>query len=777
MPRAFSTTMLCAGAAWAALTATTVTAQTGDTPTTSPVQAEPQAETGVGDIIVTAQRRAQSVNSVPMSITAIGADQLAAQGISSTADLVKLVPGLTFTQSQVSTPVYTLRGVGFYESTLSASPAVSVYVDEVPLPFAILTEGASLDIGRVEVLKGPQGTLYGQNATGGAINYISAKPGDTFAAGFDTSFARFGAFDASGFVSGPITDTLGARISLKTEQGGTWQRNYTRDDKLGRADRITGRAIFVWQPTSALTVTANLNAWSDTSDVQAPQLIAHTPYNPANAYARVLAVPFAPANARAANWSADWPMKRDDHFYQGALRADLDLSSDVKLTSISSWLHFTTDSFQDLDATQFRQLDSNTPGRVRSFFQELRLTGTTGPARWILGVNYERDRAFERQILRTDDLSSNVVIPGLPILTRSGVFTEQRVQSYAGYANLEYDLTARLTAQGGVRYTRNIRDFQGCGYDADGTTVLSFNVLTQLFTGALPVTPIPAGGCLTFSPTFQPGLVTDRLSQDNVSWRGGLTYAFDSRAIVYANISKGWKAGGFPTVPASSFTGFEPATQESLLAYEAGFKLPLADRTLQLNGAGFYYDYRNKQVRGRILDPIFGLLEKLVNIPTSELYGAEAALTWTPRDTGLTTSLSGTWVKSRIKEFTGYNGTGAFGSFAGSAFPFTPEWQVMGDVQYEWPVNDRWDATVGVNGNYNSATNSTFGDPDVLSINARALFDVRAGVETKDGKLRAQLWGRNIFNKYYWNTTFQADTAWRMAGRPATYGVTLGWRY
>ena len=152
---AYSKAVLCAGAAWWALAAAPVMAQTvegsGVAVPASAADAPADAAPGTGDIIVTAQRRAQSVNSVPMSITAIGGDQLAAQGISSTADLVKLVPGLTFTQSQVATPVYTLRGVGFYESTLSASPAVSVYVDEVPLPFAILTEGASLDIARVEV--------------------------------------------------------------------------------------------------------------------------------------------------------------------------------------------------------------------------------------------------------------------------------------------------------------------------------------------------------------------------------------------------------------------------------------------------------------------------------------------------------------------------------------------------------------------------------------------------------------------------------------------------
>ena len=768
---------LFAGVAAIALFAVPAQAQTSDT--SAAEAADSASGSGVdtsGDIIVTAQRRAQSVNEVPMSITAISGDDLTARGITSTADLVRMVPGFTFTQSQVSTPVYSLRGVGFYDSTLSASPAVSVYVDEVPLPFAILTAGASLDISRVEVLKGPQGTLYGQNATGGAINYISAKPSDEFEAGVDVGLARFGAYDISGFVSVPVTDTLGIRVAAKTEQGGSWQWNYTRDDKLGATRRFTGRAIAVWEPLDGLTVTANVNGWRDRSDVQAPQLIAHTPYNPAGAYPQVLAVPPAPEVIRAANWTDSLPMRRDDDFYQASARIDYELTDDITVTSISSWLRFTTDATQDMDGTQYQQLDSNTPGSIRSFYQELRLVGDSGRVRWVAGANYGRDRAFERQVLSTDDLSSNVIIPGLPILTRSAVYTDQYISTYAGYGNLEFDLTERLTAQGGVRYTRNIRNFEGCGYDGDGTTYLSFNVLTELFTGAPPIETLGPGSCLTFNPEFQPSLVVGRLSQDNVSWRGGLTYTFDNSAILYANVSKGWKAGGFPTVPASSYVGFEPATQESLLAFEGGFKLPLADRVVQLNGAFFYYDYKNKQVRGRILDPIFGLMERLVNVPKSHVLGAEASVTVNPGN-GLTASLAGTWLKAEIDEFSGYNGVGIDADWAGSPMPFTPEWQFIADVDYRWSLNNRWDATVGGSANYNSATNSTFGDPAVLSINARTLVDLRAGLESPDGKLRLQLWGRNIFNSYYWHTTFQADTVWRMAGKPATYGITLGWRY
>lgn len=129
-------------------------------------------EASSNEIIVTANKREQSINDVGLSITAASGEALVSRGINSPTDLGKIVPGLTVQPSPFNTPVYTLRGVGFYETTLSASPTVAVYTDEVALPFSATTRGAAFDIQRVEVLKGPQGTLFGQNTTGGAINYI-----------------------------------------------------------------------------------------------------------------------------------------------------------------------------------------------------------------------------------------------------------------------------------------------------------------------------------------------------------------------------------------------------------------------------------------------------------------------------------------------------------------------------------------------------------------------------------------------------------------------------
>jgi outer membrane receptor protein involved in Fe transport len=162
----------------------------------------------IEEIVVTAQKRAESINDVGLTVQALSGEQLATQGITSVKDMVKAIPGLNYANSYYNTPVYTLRGVGFYENSLAAYPAVSVYVDEVPLVFPVFSSQAAIDVERVEVLKGPQGTLFGQNATGGTINYVAAKPSDTFETGADVSVNQYHQIDTSGFISGALSDTL-----------------------------------------------------------------------------------------------------------------------------------------------------------------------------------------------------------------------------------------------------------------------------------------------------------------------------------------------------------------------------------------------------------------------------------------------------------------------------------------------------------------------------------------------------------------------------------------
>lgn len=247
-------------------------------------QAAPQASAPatVGEVVVTAQKRSQNINSVGMAITANTAVQLKQKGVTSVKDLVKIEPSLQFSQTQSGTPVFTLRGVGYFEQSLSASPAVSIYQDEVAYPYPVMSRGSLLDPERVEILKGPQGTLYGQNATGGLINFIAAKPTNTFTAGFDESFSRFNDNLLSGYVSGPLSSTLSARLSASDEEGGAWQKSYTRDDTLGNKDTQIGRLILDWRPTSKFKASLNLNAWDDHSETQAGQLEGYRLQAPQN---------------------------------------------------------------------------------------------------------------------------------------------------------------------------------------------------------------------------------------------------------------------------------------------------------------------------------------------------------------------------------------------------------------------------------------------------------------------------------------------------------------
>ena len=234
---------LCAASGLTLALATTAQAQVVDA---TPPPAEAREGTTVTELVVTAQKREESIQDVPLSITAASGETLTELGVTDTSQLDKIVPGFTYTPSFYGTPIYTIRGVGFLDTSLAGSPTVTVYVDEVPLPFSILSTAATLDPERVEVLKGPQGTLFGSNATGGAVNYVAAKPSDTFDAGADVTWSRFNQVDAQGFITGPLTDTLSGRIALRTVQGGRWQESYTRPGKeWGEQDLIQGRAHFL----------------------------------------------------------------------------------------------------------------------------------------------------------------------------------------------------------------------------------------------------------------------------------------------------------------------------------------------------------------------------------------------------------------------------------------------------------------------------------------------------------------------------------------------------
>jgi len=810
----------------------------------APPAAAAADEAAYGDIIVTAQKRSEKLSEVPLSITAATGDTLTKLGVSSAADLEKVVPGFTFAKSAYGAPVFTIRGIGFYDEAVAIAPTVSVYNDQVPVPFSRMAEGVGLDVERVEVLKGPQGTLFGQNSTGGAINYIARKPTDELEVGGDASYGRFNAVELQGYVSGPLSDTLRARVAGRYERSDDWQQSVTSNRTLGQRNFLTGRILLDWQPVDALKFELNVNGWRNKSDTQAPQFRKYSAITPTSADgadpryngflgstgqptldADLRAYPVRDGN-RAADWDPGTSHRRDDWFYQVSLRGDLDVTDRITLTSISGYSRLKVLSPTEADGTRFLNLSVTTDAGIKAFTQELRLSGTAGAndqVKFMVGGNYERHRTEDDQVISFDGTNTGLFkdapfeyrYSGSGLINRS----RQKITTKAVFGSLDYDITDTLTAQGSIRYTKSKRIFNGClrdkgdGIFGDGFGLLS-NVLNGQFTIPNPGDPgyIGPGGCATLDDATNRPLdnVHSELPEHNVSWRTGLSWKVTPEVMIYGNVTRGYKSGSYGTLPLIRPVQANPIKQEKLTAYELGFKASAFDHLLDLTGAAFYYDYSNKQLLGYLYTgAVFGNLPGEVSIPKSRVEGAELSLTARPA-TGLVFSGAATYVKSKVTEdFRTASPDALYGfqpatdpactagqtvgdcgvNIEGSPFTYTPKWNLLADAQYTFPVSDGWNVFVGGNVTYKSSTFATFGAPpngtagayttaDDYAIKGYALVDLRAGVESEDGKWRVQLWGRNVFNKYYWIHVVKIqDTLSRVTGRPVTYGVTVSARF
>lgn len=810
-----------------------------DTSTT--VEATEDAGT---EIIVTANKREQRLNDVGLTIQAATSETLMERGIKGPEDLAKLVPGFTFTQSLYSTPVYTLRGIGLYDATFGAAPSVSIYTDEIPRNVPVMSDTLDLDLERLEVLKGPQGTLFGQSSTGGAINYILAKPTDTFEAGVAGSYERFDRFEASGYVSGPIGAGFKARLAVKGVSGGAWQRSLSRpDDDNGDERKLMGRLTVDYEPSSDVLLRFTATGARDRSDPLAPQYAgtllniygtqaqltaSGNPYGYVDAarYASLtnsaspgfdasflgrqgtvvgrLSSPNAAVrsganallgtpvsqNARDAEWTPGLLGKSENDYYQFALRGEFAVSDTITFTSNTAYAKKDLDYSQDLDGTTAQVVDVPLDGQVEAFNHEFRLGGDTGSLIWLVGATLDDIRTEQNNFFFLGDYSANADLIRITLNN----FNSKQI-STGVYGNVEYEVTPQFTIQGGVRYTKNELDATYCYNDPPVDTAQGAAFLFGAALNSVPIT-IQPGQCFpttgdlllgTARSTLVP--VQGSLNEDNVSYRVGANYKFDGGALLYATYSVGYKAGIFSAIGASRANQYTPATQEKVIAYEAGFKAPLFGNRLQFNGAGFYYDYSDKQVRGRVQDTVFGLLEKMLNIPESYIWGVEAEFSGELFE-GLTLGTSATYLKSKVSGdyfqtpdgLAVYNASGFTGNFRGSQLPYTPEFSGNVDLQYETPVSSAMKVFLGGTAVYTGTQNATF-ETEVLQadefvIPSYTTIDVRAGVASLDDRWRVSVFGRNITNESYITavSTF-LDTIVRYRGKPVVYGVSAQFNF
>jgi len=614
-------------------------------------------------------------------------------------------------------------------------------------------------------------------------------------------------------------------VAVSDEAGGAWQKSVTRDDTLGNKDTQVARLIVDWKPIDRFRASLNVNGWVDHSEtqagqlegfrIQAPQNIAvgsiSDPafYHPAPvgspaflAYPTqlqaVYSEPIAPQNAQAADWTAGSDPRNDEGFYQASLRLDYDITGKIGLTSLSNFERFQENNQVDPAGVSAPAQYTNVRGYVTTYSEELRLHGVFGDAsrgNWLIGANFERDKVKENDFVSSfwSSASFATAALGLPPFLDFGAIDNDLSTTYSVFANGDYHVIPTVDLHAGIRYTQSDQTLAGCSYSYYPSVTIVQNVVGATLAGLYGGTSVPGvpGQCVTLGPppNFSPGESHHTLDQNNVPWRVGVDWTPIDNTLFYFTVSQGFKAGSAPAVGASRDDQLIPVVQERLLAYEVGAKSELFDRTLQLNASLFYYDYTNKQELGRLLDPIYGALQALFNIPKSREEGAELSAVWKPVR-GLTLNGAATYLDSKVTSDFYDTGPYPLGptdliNFKGESFPFTPKWSVQYGARYDFDVGDNLRAFLSAQASYQSSSTAAFGSGEAaadgapsLDIKAYGLLDLTAGIGPANGRWRFELWGKNVTNTYYWNSVnYVSDTVVRYTGLPATYGFRISYRY
>lgn len=752
----------------------------------------------IEEVIVTAQKREESISDVPIAMQAFTGDTMRKLGVVDTTDIATLVPAFSYADSGRDTPIYTMRGIGFNDVSRSASSTVGVYIDEVPFPYPYMTQGANVDIERIEVLKGPQGTLYGRNTTGGAINYIANKPTDSLEFGVEAEYGRFEHYSVEGYLSGPITDSLRGRIALRhIESDEGWQISLTRpDDRLGKKDKQAGRGILEWTPIDTLRLDLTLDWWRDDSEPQAPQPIDINPQNPSvsedmlNPAVRNHPVVTSEDNRRA-DWVPDIPWTLDNEFVMPALRAYWDVTETTAVTLIAAYSDFKTGHARipvsGLSVRSAEVIQKTTDAKAYSV--ELRADGSLFDERlnWLLGVYTSEDTVedFTRQAINTNSAVFNIQPGVTPLSNTSDFGGEQDAESDAVFTNADYALTDYLELSLGLRYTEEKRELAGCSLEhpqADenpGTGFAPiFNARSLSEGGSNGAGP---GTCLTLhEETRDPTLIRKELKEDNLGGKAAISWRPTADHLFYTSFSRGFKSGSFPIIPASEGEQFDPVTQERVDAIELGGKTGWFDNALKVNFAVYDYEYQDKQQLSYFVDPTFGPIPKLFNIPETTVRGAELEIQSSPLP-GLFLSVAASYLETEIQDFVGITKEGETVDFSGHEVPFAPNKEVTVLANYSFPIPllDNLEGTVGADYSYVGETTSGIENTPILEIPSYGLVNARAGISDVDGHWDVTVWVRNVTNEFYQLNLPQnaADSVVRFTGMPQTAGITFSYRY
>jgi len=412
---------------------------------------------------------------------------------------------------------------------------------------------------------------------------------------------------------------------------------------------------------------------------------------------------------------------------------------------------------------------------------------------WTVGGYFSHDDIFEGQVAWLDDFTTvqfirfvggTVPNPYPPQQIAEGLRladaqADIKSRSLSVFGSLQPQLSDTLKLTLGARYTRDRSTYAGCTRDVGNNMAPLWNVVVAGVIAGLPSPNLGEGDCVTFLPDFSnfSGLVRDRQTEDNLSWRLALDWSPSTSSLVYASVGRGYKSGGFPIVSANLSSQLAPFRQEEVTSYEAGAKFRFADSRVRTSVAAFYNDYRDKQVYTVVADPIFRTLERTQNVPRSEIYGAEAEIEWRP-SAAFSARGALTYTRTKVLEYLGFDQDGVAQNFRGDEFPYSPRWQASAGLTHKHEFADGLALTSTANISYQSRSHADFRDYPQYNIAAYALVDASVALSGRDDAWRASLWVRNLLDEDYWNSVnYGRDVYVRYPGMPRTAGATFSVRF
>ncbi len=732
----------------------------------SPALAQTQAQGAtaqVAEVIVTAQRREERTLDVGLAISSVGAETLRTQRVAATTDLVGQVPNVDVKENiPGAQAIITVRGVGLNDFSSTNNSTVGVYVDDVFLASFAEMDFNFYDLERVEVLKGPQGTLYGRNSTAGAINVISAAPSlSGNSAMVSATAGNFSRYEGEAFANLVASDQLAFRFSgkaVKQDEGYWFSRPLGTD--IGQQDILLGRAQMLWKPSAATTVKLKIEAERNRSEIGSGKFFGTIPTgagitcpnfsNPAgctdsHGFTDTNSDPFSVTTKHAAPYHVNQ--------VNGTLHIDQDLGS-VRLTSVTGYINFKRNFYIDADAAPTTDAEFNQNDKVRQFTQEVRLAGGSADrATWIAGAYYSWDRVHTLSPGYLHDIfNTNVLITA-----------DQKTESKALFGQADWTLTPRLKLVTGLRYTDEDRSYVG------GTTDLnSFGLSFLCF--AVGACGLGAPGTHVLSA--ENASIHDR----NWSWRAGLNFKPADDTLIYGTIARGTKSGGFFNGITTNSFALAPYRPEELTDYEAGFKTRLMDRTLQLEASAFWYDYQDLQTQ-TFTDVGAVSLIKLGNVGKATVKGLDAQATWLPVR-GLTLSAGLGLLDTELGSFTTAGAAGPVVVKKGNKLPNAPDTSFNGQARYEWAVGGDWTAAIQGGAHYSSKVFKEALNTSYLSAGSYWVYDARASIASPAG-WEVAVWGKNLGDERYVTqaTDDGLGMGYRVFNAPRTYGVSVTKRF